>query len=349
MRRLLAWSALGAGVLWACFTPPDLPGPYRCDRNNSCGDHPELTCVRGVCCNPAGEPACEQEPGVDGGPDSGAGDAGMDGGADGGTDAGVDAGVDAGCTGPPVPDDCNTGAPGACAAGKLVCDAGWLACAPVVQPILEVCNQADDNCNGMVDERPACGGPANLMGPWGASVGFFAGAQRTAGSLNPLRTTCIKDLAGNVAEPWDGGRWIGLWGGTGVSTGHVLYAEAWDGGTWDLTKPNLALSFAFSGPVNNGASPPFSYLQPQVFLCSELGGRRYEPFGPGTVMTLNGNVMTVNTAILVSNGGSDWVSESHTSFDPARVRRVEIVLEPAGNPSVMPSFNAVYTRWGFGP
>ena len=48
---------------------------------------------------------------------------------------------------------CNSGLPGDCAAGVLRCLAGQLACDPENDPRAEVCNGADDDCDGAVDDN----------------------------------------------------------------------------------------------------------------------------------------------------------------------------------------------------
>jgi len=51
---------------------------------------------------------------------------------------------------------CATGTPGTCAQGSLHCVDGELACVPSRGPSPEICNQLDDDCNGIVDDDPAC-------------------------------------------------------------------------------------------------------------------------------------------------------------------------------------------------
>lgn len=343
--RLASWGALAAGALWACFTPPDIPpGPYRCNSDGGCGEDARLACVEGLCCNPNGEPVCPSRqdsgpnPPGDGGPDSGAPDGG-------------DGGTDAGCM-VPAPDDCGTGASGRCGPGKWTCDAGALFCRPTATPLPEICNAEDDDCNGATDERPGCGGPPNLLGPGGPASEIVTGAQRTNVGLSSLRVNCIKDLGGNVAEPWDGGTWTGLFGGSDAfSYSHIVYAEPADGGVWDLGGRGHKLTLAFGGQLNDPASPPIGYPQPQVFLCSPTGeARRYFPRGFDTVLTFGGgNTMNMSGEIYLGDGGPAWGFQSHVAFSINQVRRVEVHLAPATQAGVQPSFNVTFSRWGFAP
>ncbi|MBU1430590.1 thrombospondin type 3 repeat-containing protein [Myxococcota bacterium] len=59
---------------------------------------------------------------------------------------------------------CPTGAPGRCAVGALTCLMGEVVCSPNAEAVAEVCNGADDDCDGVIDNglRNACGacGPA---------------------------------------------------------------------------------------------------------------------------------------------------------------------------------------------
>ncbi|MFN3203048.1 MAG: hypothetical protein ACE366_31935 [Bradymonadia bacterium] len=63
--------------------------------------------------------------------------------------------------GQPIPPEvCATGLPGRCALGMQECDEnGYFDCVPDLQPIEEVCNGEDDDCDGAIDEGTlnACG------------------------------------------------------------------------------------------------------------------------------------------------------------------------------------------------
>jgi len=54
---------------------------------------------------------------------------------------------------------CVTGLPGLCALGQQACRNGTLICSPEQRPGVEICNQEDDDCDGLIDEglRNACG------------------------------------------------------------------------------------------------------------------------------------------------------------------------------------------------
>lgn len=74
-------------------------------------------------------------------------------------------GIDNDCNG--VVDDipnegmpCDTGLPGQCADGVIVCEFGVLLCVPINDPIPEICDDGIDNsCNGAIDcDDPACDG-----------------------------------------------------------------------------------------------------------------------------------------------------------------------------------------------
>jgi hypothetical protein len=63
---------------------------------------------------------------------------------------------------------CDTGKPGACAAGVSACVAGSLDCVEVVQPSPEVCDGVDNDCNGLVDDGATC--PPNQVCDQGRCV-----------------------------------------------------------------------------------------------------------------------------------------------------------------------------------
>lgn len=86
-----------------------------------------------------------------------------------------------------VGNPCNTGGMGVCGVGTVACFNGTPSCVVMNQPMAEVCDNLDNDCNGMVDEGNPGGGDTcmtGLPGPCGLGVltcmaGAFACAQQT--------------------------------------------------------------------------------------------------------------------------------------------------------------------------
>jgi hypothetical protein len=90
---------------------------------------------------------------------------------------------------------CNTGKPGACAAGTTACTAGVIACNQNVLPGLESCNGIDDNCDGVVDNGNPGGGIACNSGlPGVCAAGTTApcvgGQNACQPNVQPSPETC---------------------------------------------------------------------------------------------------------------------------------------------------------------
>ncbi len=133
---------------------------------------PEIVCGVGACeqtvstCNPAGgePPACVAKDPTDE----------------------VCNGIDDDCNGdidngdPGGGDSCTSVQPGQCAAGTFRCEGGGLYCVPNATPTMETCNNADDDCDGTVDDGNPGGGiacPTNQMGECGfGSTKCFVGS-----------------------------------------------------------------------------------------------------------------------------------------------------------------------------
>jgi len=65
---------------------------------------------------------------------------------------------------------CNSGKPGACAAGTTACTAGAIACNQNTQPSAETCDGIDNNCNGAIDDGNPGGGVVCGTGKLGISI-----------------------------------------------------------------------------------------------------------------------------------------------------------------------------------
>jgi hypothetical protein len=97
---------------------------------------------------------------------------------------------------------CSTGEPGICATGRTTCSDGALACEPINDPVAEVCDGLDNDCDGDTDED---GSGADLTrscytGPFGTEdVGLCTGGTETctggawsscAGQVTPSFELC---------------------------------------------------------------------------------------------------------------------------------------------------------------
>jgi Putative metal-binding motif len=103
---------------------------------------------------------------------------------------------------------CTTGMPGECSAGFTACNMGVLSCAPTKSPTNELCDNLDNDCDGMVDDgNPNGGGTCTLVGPKGAcAVGNYvcqAGILTCTQTVQPTAETCDgvdNDCDGDVDE-----------------------------------------------------------------------------------------------------------------------------------------------------
>jgi len=328
--RAARWLAFGVGaalgVLGGCFFPVQLTGPYHCDEGDQCPGDAGLSCVNGLCCKEdGGSPRCPRRDEPDGGT----------------------------CT---LPSDlnCLTSRLGICTAGTWSCARGgdMPTCEQNVPSGTESCNGLDDDCDGITDPFPRCGGPESFLQP---DAAYVLGAVRVYGSW-PFTTTCLKGAPGDATEVYDGTRWSAL-GVPGPGDGgreyrtHVLYAEAADGGSWDLSEPGQELQLQFGGLLYNAAiGQPFAgYQQPLVLLCSRGGGmKRLSPVGQ--VLSIAPGQFSLTTAINLRNPGSPWTGNetSLPAFRLDAVQRVEVTLElfaKASGPAA--GFDAGFAVFGF--
>ena len=89
---------------------------------------------------------------------------------------------------------CETGVPGQCAAGRTSCDAGRIICVQSNQPVPELCDARDNNCDGRADEGNPGGGqacPTGQPGICGAGTSACAnGAVRCNQTLQARAEAC---------------------------------------------------------------------------------------------------------------------------------------------------------------
>ncbi|MBI3184470.1 MAG: putative metal-binding motif-containing protein [Myxococcales bacterium] len=212
---------------------------------------------------------------------------------------------------------------------------------------LDVCDGADNNCSGSPDERPDCGGQADLL----TAPGLDLGAQNVGFRVvDGVTYGCLKDRGtAYAAEPFS----LGQWKGAGYNL-HVAWAEA--PRMWDLSRSGLSLRLKLRYSISSNTSPPWEsgFNQPQVILCGPAGHVRYRPYG---ATMLGGNNGTVDTAVplqipLGTTLGGWWADTvGSQNADPAflrRVKRVEVFVEPeAASPPA--SFTIDFLQWGFFP
>lgn len=223
---------------------------------------------------------------------------------------------------------CRTGKSGICADGVFACTAKGAGvertCQSLRNQTRETCNLVDDDCNGTVDDRPACLGPVSLRGVTGASYG----AKRLT-STSTLNVACQKNTAG-VAETVsaNGATW------NGVSPGfHVWWIEVPAADAWDLSAPNAKLRLDFtasipSSTLNGGAWGNRSMgaaANPVVYLCGATDGEVIRYVASST-NDLSDNEMSFSSVLQLNNLSGPWTTGRGSGFDTSRVRRVEVML-----------------------
>lgn len=228
--------------------------------------------------------------------------------------------------------DCQTGRPGVCAPGGVQClfqdDAGFRpVCVPRQAPSPDVCgNNVDEDCSGAADDRPGCGGPANLLATPGVSFGAFTVVP--PGGLATLPTTCLKGASGATGMGWLNPSWVSS--GVGAEV-HVWWAEAPVGETWDVsTMTTLHLAMRTS-PINNnltlGTWGTTRFPNAVVALCGPAGDAlRYRPSG-AAVITGSTSPFFIDVPLRPPSG-SPWTVTGTPATTLPRVQRVEVWMSP---------------------
>lgn len=227
--------------------------------------------------------------------------------------------------------DCATGQPGECAGGGLQCvfsassSAFEKTCVPRSLPATDVCGNAkDEDCSGVADDRPGCGGPSSLLTQAGLRVRAVAFPFPDGG----VPDGCLADRGGAEGMAWLNPSWIG----NGASL-HVLSVEAAPGTWWDLSTasslrlPLFSRSFASASFTFGVWNQPGRESNPIVQLCGDTDAvfRRYEATATGPRLVNDGT--TVFRIPLKPTAGSGWTA-TNPGFDFSRVRRLEILVTP---------------------
>ncbi|HEX5057716.1 MAG TPA: sialidase family protein, partial [Kofleriaceae bacterium] len=227
----------------------------------------------------------------------------------------IDNGVTQSCyTGP-----MNTSGVGLCHNGTATCAAGVFgACMGQVVPVAELCNNLDDNCNGMIDDGP--GGQAITQscytGPMGTSgVGLCHDGTRTCafGAFGACvgQVTPITDICGDGLDSDCDGQNDAQEGCIVVNAEQRLDGGGNAGalGTAAAARHDYDLAFARGGnPLGSRVYAAWSHLEGTVtevyFRRSLDGGSTWDPI---INVTSGVSATAVKPIIAVSPGASDRV------------------------------------------
>jgi hypothetical protein len=230
-----------------------------------------------------------------------------------------------------VGDACSDGGIGLCAPGTLACVGGNLVCRSTYVPKLDVCDGQDNDCDGLTDERPDCGGPSVLLMTGASVTGARDMNTSDAGLWTP--TGCLKTFG--VGEGWTPP--LGPWSGS-RSTLHLWYAEAPGNTTWDLTRPADALHLQFRSVMLNGntAMPWTGFNQPMVLVCN-TDPTRFSRYRPLTQLMAAGNMTLDTNLVFARPADGGWLNPAGGA-DLTAVKRIEVVIEPQSNGAMTPGF-----------
>jgi hypothetical protein len=222
---------------------------------------------------------------------------------------------------------------GECAAGGLQCVFDQASrqfeptCVPRSAPQAEQCGDALDNdCDGLVDNPPGCGGPRSLLDARGATVRAVRLDLDDAGTVSGLPPRCLASELGARDMAWLNPVWVGS-SPAGTHARHVWALQAPPGLWWDLSASSAQLALELELPffINPaGWGGPGWFPNAVVTLCGVQPGEylRLVPSGAGFTGT-------VSDAVHFWSPESGWRVESGPlPLDRRRVRALELVVSP---------------------
>lgn len=243
------------------------------------------------------------------------------------------------------------GAKGVCVAGGMQCVFDPMTtrfqatCVPRKTPEPDLCDDGvDQDCSGVADDQPGCGGPAGFISAEGVEVKALTivptGFPATGSRLPPR---CLAGEAGAERMSWLNPTWIA----SGADR-QLWSLEAPPGMPWDLSRAQtrLFLDLAVRALINPASPDAWGdggyFPSPVITLCGAQAGElvRYYPTG---TQVLDGTRFTKDLSLWNANAG--WVVENGAvSLSRRAVRRIEIIVSPMPPASGTVTFAIDFSR-----